>query len=442
MNILPPSSRPYKSWWTHLSRFTRLTLNRELAASIPLSAILAVLDNSFCGFIGRKALNMSDFQLAALIACNMMGLVLAGPLIGFFHHGRKISVLTKTLVLVSIILTAIAFTPESERMNQLGAYLFLLQVFLAQIGIALVTTLRSSLWRANYPAGHRGKIVVIIALCITLSRSAIVLLYTAAMDHLGFTYKDIYLISGLVGLGAVVFYSRLRIRGEKQTLRNAVNHEQAPIRLFAGLVVLKTDPVFGKFMAWQMLNGFSTMLIEGAVLVVIINDVFESNWLEGGLALTVISVLLTGVTGLVWARIYDRTDIYIMRFYGAMMWCLSRVILLLGVCYKSIEIILISRVITGIAMGCGQLNWRLGHMAFSPPEKDSLYMGAHVSMTGLRGIVAPFLGLFLYRLDCMGPHGLWLLGITAMGQALAGFGFLKMRQSSKNMLFNGNKTGK
>ena len=103
---------------------------------------------------------------------------------------------------------------------------------------------------------------------------------------------------------------------------------------------------------------------------------------------------------------------------------------MLGVYWHSMEILLISRVISGVAMGIGRLNWRLGHMEFAPPEKDSLYMGAHISLTGLRGIIAPFVGIYLFRLDCLGPNGIWLIALSGIGQAVAAFGFLSMRKTS------------
>ena len=75
--------------------------------------------------------------------------------------------------------------------------------------------------------------------------------------------------------------------------------------------------------------------------------------------------------------------------------------------------------------------WRLGHMAFAPKEKDALYMGAHVSLTGLRGMLAPVVGLFLYNV--MGANsGLWLIAISLTAQVVAAFGFRSLRTRFAN----------
>jgi hypothetical protein len=52
----------------------------------------------FCGFVARKGLGMSDGLLAILMASNMLGLMVTGPLIGFFHNTPKI-VIIKRLIL-------------------------------------------------------------------------------------------------------------------------------------------------------------------------------------------------------------------------------------------------------------------------------------------------------------------------------------------------------
>lgn len=263
------------SWLGELSRVTRLTVRREFVATLPLTALYAVTGMGFCGFVGRKALGMPDKLLAVLMASNFLGLLLAGPLIGFFHRVRKVTALSRILFVISLLLITVVFTP---RLGRWAPYLFLLQIFLAQTGVALTVPLRATIWRVNYPTVHRGKILVIISLCITLGISAIIFLYTAAMDYLGLEYPYIYGISGVGGIVASVLFARVRIRHERRSLRQAKG-EGKQMALLAGLRVLRTDRRFRIYMSWQMLNGFATLMIE-TVLVVILADTFESNWLD------------------------------------------------------------------------------------------------------------------------------------------------------------------
>ena len=54
------------------------------------------------------------------------------------------------------------------------------------------------------------------------------------------------------------------------------------------------------------------------------------------------------------------------------------------------------RFILGLARGGGSLAWNLGHNDFASQKLLAAYMGAHVTLTGIRGAVAPFVGILLY----------------------------------------------
>ena len=62
-------------------------------------------------------------------------------------------------------------------------------------------------------------------------------------------------------------------------------------------------------------------------------------------------------------------------------------------------------------IGGGMLGWTLGHNDFAPEEQVADYLGLHVSLTGLRGLVAPLIGVWVYwTLERAGPGlGRWAL---------------------------------
>ena len=451
-------------WLGSLPRLTRLTAQRELAATIPLGIASAVLHSGFFGLVGVKGLHISGVMFSVLMALPAVGFLLAGSLVGFLHDSRKVTVITWILVALSAVLFAIVLVPDeqpgepgiraaaasssrlaveqdteqsgsptpNDHVEQSpavsrGASVFIVLILFAHVGVALMITLRTAVWRANYPAGSRGKLVVMINLAAALVSSGGVFVFSQLMDC-GLSFKVVYAVAAAGAATAALLFSRIRVRREKTTLRNLSQTPGRSARLVSGLVVLKRDRRFRQYMSWQMFNGFSTMIVE-VILVMIIADVFEVGWFVGGSVLAAVPLLVAAPAGLLWARVFDRTDIFTARFYGAMTWALSRVILAVGVAYGSISLVIVSRAVSGAGMGCGQICWRLGHMAFAPPEQDSLYMGAHISLTGLRGIIAPFLGMFLYHLSMPGPQGVWLIVVTMACQALSAFAFLAMRKN-------------
>lgn len=415
-----------EQWAPGPSRTTLLAFHRELSATCPLALVYCVVGSGFCGFVGRKGLHMPDYLLAVLMASNFMGLLLAGPLIGLLQRIAKARALARTLQAVSLLLLTVALTPSPQG-RTFGPYLFVVQVFLIQTGVALTTTLRSAIWRANYAARFRGKLVVLIQLAMMVGGSAMVLLFTTAMDQWNLPFQAVYASTGLMGFLAAALFWRLPVRGERRQLHALRDRSLGRVPLLAGLAVLRRDRPFRLYMACQMLNGLATMVVE-VVLVIIVADVLGSGWVAGGSALTVIPLAVTGLASLAWARWFDKTDIFRCRFWAATTWALSRLVLMAGVYNQSIPIILLSRAVSGIAGGGGQLAWRLGHMQFAPPEKDALYMGAHVSLTGLRGMAAPFIAIFLYHQPWLGPNGIGLIAVSAGCQFLAALGFLCLRR--------------
>jgi hypothetical protein len=75
---------------------------------------------------------------------------------------------------------------------------------------------------------------------------------------------------------------------------------------------------------------------------------------------------------------------------------LSQALLWLGAVQQSLWILSLARVVGGTARSGGGLAWNIGHNDFAPSARAGLYMGAHVTLTGLRGAIAPFLGMALY----------------------------------------------
>ena len=71
---------------------------------------------------------------------------------------------------------------------------------------------------------------------------------------------------------------------------------------------------------------------------------------------------------------------------------------------NGVFVLLVSYAIFGVAMTGVNLAWNLGPVQFAKTERDSLdYMGVHVTLTGLRGAIAPVLALSAKR----------FLGLTA-----------------------------
>jgi hypothetical protein len=87
----------------------------------------------------------------------------------------------------------------------------------------------------------------------------------------------------------------------------------------------------------------------------------------------------------------------------------------------------------GLAMAGANLGWNLGHNDFAPLGRVQHYMGVHVTLTGVRGLLAPPAGMLCYELLERWRVGAGVLALPLpLGMLTAGaFGFVAMREARK-----------
>ena len=75
-----------------------------------------------------------------------------------------------------------------------------------------------------------------------------------------------------------------------------------------------------------------------------------------------------------------------------------------GVHAATVWLLWVGAVLFGIATAGANLGWNLGHNDFASLGKVQQYMGVNVTLTGMRGLIAPPLGVLVYdrleRLAC------------------------------------------
>ncbi len=76
-----------------------------------------------------------------------------------------------------------------------------------------------------------------------------------------------------------------------------------------------------------------------------------------------------------------------------------------------VVIVFVAYFVFGIAMSAVNVAWNMSSIFFAGKEDASIYQSVHVTMTGIRGLIAPVLGFTLLK----------LFGLTAVFIVAAGF---------------------
>jgi hypothetical protein len=140
--------------------------------------------------------------------------------------------------------------------------------------------------------------------------------------------------------------------------------------------ILRADPEFRRYMFWMGMYGSGNLMINGQ-LVVLFTD-------------------RLGLSGILQMRI------------GA--------------------------AIIGFGMAGANLGWNLGHNDFAPLGRVQHYMGVHVTLTGVRGLIAPPVGMLCHELLERWRPGAGVFALRVpLGMVTSGaFGFVAMREARRS----------
>jgi len=207
----------------------------------------------------------------------------------------------------------------------------------------------------------------------------------------------------------VLAFSRVQLVGEDEHLEQERRSADSGEHGEGMWALLRADPLYASFLGCLMLSGISNMLVEAPVLYLVSRQM-GASYAESIAVTTVIPLLLSIATTPFWALYLDRVHVSAFRATHAWSFSLSQLLLWFGAAAQSLWLVLLARIVLGAARGGGGLAWNLGHNDFAPPERVGLYMGVHVTLTGMRGLIAPFVGMALYL--GWAAHEVPVLGVT------------------------------
>jgi hypothetical protein len=262
---------------------------------------------------------------------------------------------------------------------------------------------------------------------------------SAALDLDPSSFRAIYLGSAVIGIAGTLAIARVPVVAEADHL--ALERGEHPDASDDGahqsmLAVLREDRNYARYLGWQFLLGTSNMMIDAPLIYLVSNQLGAGYVVSIGL-ITVVPLAFATLTLPLWAHFLDRVHIVEFRVRSSLLWTGWQIAVCIGAWQESIGWILFGRILLGLARGGGSLAWNLGHNDFADQRNLAAYMGLHVTLTGLRGLFAPFLGMLLFV--GWSQHswlGFTLAGFAGIGSAaflipvllssLAGIGFLRL----------------
>jgi MFS family permease len=351
----------------------------------------ALMEGGFIGVIADKLFHVHPAVLALVTAAPMFGNLSSAFWARLAHGRRRVPFATALMAGFALCVALVALVPEGA----VGAWLLVGALIAARLLLGGIVTLRSVVWTLNYPSEARGRVTARLSVVSTLGIAATAWAGGALLDGNPERFRLVYAIgAGVAALGVLAF-SRVPVVGEDDHLDEeralgGEGNERGSV-----ISVLREDGDYARFLGWQMLLGVAAMMTE-APLLYLVSRQMGASYAESIGIMIVIPFALSVVAIPFWATYLDRVHVSSFRSVHSWVFAFAQALLWVGAIAHSLGILALARVVNGAARSGGGLAWNIGHNDFAPSARAGLYMGVHVTLTGLRGAIAPFLGMALY----------------------------------------------
>lgn len=404
---------------------SRRNLRWEQFTELSLPASFALLEGSFCAILADKMFDAPGWVLALLTSAPMwanLSSVLWNPIIRGLP--KVLAILTLQAITLAC-LGAIALLPQGNS----GLLMLVFAMVFGRLLISGIITVRSVVWSLNYHREIRARSTARLHTLASLVTVTVASLASWALDADPGYFRWLYLAGILPGLIGIWCFWHVDVPGElRQRVEERRMRQVATKRSLGSLRILWSDKDYARYMLYQFVSGIANMGIE-APIVYLVSRELGAGFLAS-ISITLVIPFMSGILALpFWASYLDRSHVVRFRFNQCHYMVLSMFLLWVAAEMESLWVLATARLIGGLVRSAGGVAWQIGHNDFAPRANLAGYMSLHVTLTGLRGAIAPFAFMALYL--GVGDWNGWGAGVFLFATAIAGiaaWGFWRLKR--------------
>jgi len=362
-----------------------------LALGLVEGATAAVLvKRHFAGVAPRFVVNLAVALVSGAPAfSNVLSFVWANV-----AHGRaRVRLMVALQGTFALFVGCVAFASHAAA----GLVITVLSIVAARVLWGGILTVRAAVWTANYPrnvlARITGRIAIVNAIAVATSAALVGwVLEAQAIDA-----RWLYGAGAAAGLTGAWLYRSMRVRREFRLLaaEAASGARSDPFSLRMLMEILREDPSYREYMLWMGIFGAGNLILTAQLVLVFSEQLHLSSATQIGL-LAVVPLITQPLFMPWWARLFDGS--HVVRYRSRQGWAivLATAAMCAGVFSGTLPLLWVGAVLLGAAQAGANLGWNLGHNDFASIGRAQHYMGVHVTLTGVRGGLAPPIGVLAY----------------------------------------------
>jgi hypothetical protein len=321
------------------------------------------------------------------------------------------------------------------RVSAIGLLMFTVLTVVGMAAWSGILTIRSVVWRSNYPRRWRGHVTARISQLAALLTAGFGMLVGVGIQVSDGAWRLLFPVAALCALAGSLVYRRSRVRRHRRLMQaeqSSAASQGGRLRFRSMGGILRANRDFRNYMLGMMVFGSGNLMVV-AMLVVLMNDQLGLDRLRQVLIASSLPILVLCLSVRGWARVLE--DRHIISYRAVHSWTFVAANAFFAAAFMGgmPQLLWVGAVLLGLAWGGGHLGWNLGHNDFADDSDSSLYMATHVWLTGLRGLIMPVLGVvFIQFLEWFSPgHGAYAM-LLPFGLTLAGWSwFIRLHRDLK-----------
>lgn len=368
------------------------TFKLENLRSFP-AGVVETLGTTFSILIADRVFQAGGFAKAALVAMPSLGLLLSL----FVVQAVRRSGLSANFMLSLIFgFAGLGFSISALSGDHFGFYL--MGMAIASVTLTLNLPLFSQIYRKHYPDEVRGRLFSITAFWRKAFAIGTALYFGWLLEKSLESYPILlwcYAGASFAMAACVMAVERVGLSKSNR------------VRLFDAFRHAGENRRFRKMLISWMILGLGNLLCFSLFVEYVTNKDYGLALSEGHVSVitTVIPESCFFVFVLIWGRLFDRIDFYVLR-------CLINLVFAAGILFyflgNDLWALYIGIGLHGIAKAGGNVAWSLWVTKFSDAEHVAEYMSVHTFLTGCRGVLAPFVAFPLAA--SIGPAAVGAIG--------------------------------
>ena len=374
-------------------------------------------------FVFVKSLKGTEMQLAILFQASVIVFVFTIVIHELLKRYKKKTILRMTALITRLPLLLMIFFPREllSADDMIFYHYFFLVIFLFYfLAMPIVYPIINSILKNNYSNSHFGALYSYAAMTNKIVMMITTFVFGWILDIDPFSFVYVYPAIGILGIISLFLLSFAVKVDYLQTGKKILSITESLRKSFRDMkTIIKSNKPYRDFELGFMLYGFSFMLTI-AVITLFLVEKLNLNYTSIAFyknSYNLIAILLLPFFG----KLIDRIDP--RKFAAFTFLTLLMHLFFMGLteyypyyfdigAYRFYYLVVISFAWNGLFAATMSLLWNIGSAYFCKDGDAGTYQSVHLSMVGIRAMIAPLFGIWLYQY--IGFSGVFALGVLLL----------------------------